>query len=103
MALKVGELYSVLSLDTKGYMKNLNSARLSTEGMSNMLKIGLAGAAVAAGYALYKMARSGLENMKELDNAMKMFQVETGASAAEVEEMRDVVQRLHKTNTDSYE
>lgn len=103
MALKVGELYSVLSLDTKGYMKNLNSARLSTEGMSNMLKIGLAGAAVTAGYALYKMARSGLENMKELDNAMKMFQVETGASAAEVEEMRDVVQRLHKTNTDSYE
>lgn len=103
MALKVGELYSVLSLDTKGYMKNLNSARLSTEGMSNMLKIGLAGAATAAGYALYKMARSGLENMKELDNAMKMFQVETGASAAEVEEMRDVVQRLHKTNTDSYE
>ena len=103
MALKVGELYSTLGLDASKFNQGLKTAEMHTKGMSTMLKVGLAGAAVAAGAALYKMAKTGMENIRQLDDATKKFQVATGASAEAAEKARDTIQKLYRQNTDSYE
>lgn len=103
MALKVGELYSILGLDASKFNQGMKAAEVRTKGMSTMLKVGLAGAAVAAGAALYKMAKTGMENIRQLDDATKKFQVATGASAEAAEKARDTIQKLYRQNTDSYE
>jgi TP901 family phage tail tape measure protein len=102
VALKVGELYSTLELDARKFNQGITAAQTQVKGMSTMLKVGLAGAAVAAGAALYKMAKTGLQNVRELDDAVKQFQVATGASAAEAEKAQRVIQKLYRQNTDSY-
>lgn len=102
VALKVGELYSTLELDARKFNQGIAAAQTQVKGMSTMLKVGLAGAAVAAGAALYKMAKTGLQNVRELDDAVKQFQVATGSSAAEAEKAQKVIQKLYRQNTDSY-
>jgi len=85
VALKVGELYSMLELDARKFNQGITAAQTQVKGMSTLLKVGLAGAAVAAGAALYKMAKTGLDNIRQLDDATKRFQIATGATAAQAE------------------
>lgn len=105
MALKVGELYQTLEIKDQGFDSAMSGAKSKTSSLATML--GPQGALIAAtvgiGAAFVGMAKSGLENMKEIDNAAKDFEVAMGASADEVEEFSNTIQSLHKVNTDSYE
>lgn len=103
MALQVGELYQTLTIDDSGFDKSMKGAEKQSSGLAKILKIGIGGAAVAAGAALVGMAKNGLDNMRELDDATTGFKVATGSSAEEAERFSDTLQKLHKVNTDSYE
>ena len=103
MALKVGELYHVLKLDDRGFNASLKTAGESAKSMSTLMKVGVAGAVAVAGVAIAKMARTGMQDIKDLDNAMKKYQVTTGATAEEAKKASDVIENLHRNNTDSME
>ena len=103
MAVKVGELYQELRLDDKDFNQGMQRAEKQSGGLANALKVGLAGAAIGVGAAFVGMAKTGLDNMKAIDDAAKNFQVSTGASADEAEDFKNTIQELHKVNTDSYE
>ena len=103
MSLKVGELYSTIELRDQQFMDGMKNAEQSGSRLTDILKIGLAGAAGAVGAAFVGMAKTGLDNMRDIDDAMRNFQVQTGASGEEAERFTDTIQDLHKVNTDSYE
>lgn len=66
---------------------------------------GLAGPAVigAVTAAFVGMAKTGFENIKQVEDQMHLFQVATGASAEEAEAFGETIKAMHKVNTDSYE
>jgi len=103
MSVKVGELYGVMRLKDAQFKRQLRGARSRLGGLSKALRIGVAGAAVAAGGALVGMAKSGLDNIREVDKATQNFRAQTGASGDEAERFSDTIRDLHKVNTDSYE
>lgn len=65
----------------------------------------LAGPAVigAVTAAIVGMAKTGFENIKQVEDQMHAFQVATGASAEEAETFGETIKAMHKVNTDSYE
>lgn len=65
----------------------------------------LAGPAVigAVTAAIVGMAKTGFENIKQVEDQMHAFQVATGASGEEAEKFGETIKAMHKVNTDSYE
>lgn len=57
----------------------------------------------AVGAAFVGMAKTGLDNIKQVHTAMQKFRVETGASEEEAQRFSQTIRELHKVNTDSYE
>ena len=103
MALKVGELYTTLEMHKDNFDKGMKKAENRSSGLATALKVGLGGAVAAVGAAFVGMAKTGLDNMRAIDDATKQFQVDTGASAEEAERFAETIQDMHKVNTDSYE
>jgi len=104
MAMKVGELYQEMNLDTSGFISGIKSAKGMSAGlMKNLGKAGLIGTVTAAGAALAGLAREGAQNIQRLEDATQRYRSETGASEEAAKQFRDTVQSLHKQNTDSYE
>ena len=103
MATQVGELYQKLTIKDDEFNQTLGKAKSNTGGLSKMLKVGLAGAAITAGAALAGMAMQGFKNIRELRDATRRYKSEVGATEEEAEHFSDTIQKLHKNNTDSYE
>ena len=103
MGLKVGELYTTLQLRDDQFQSGMANAESRSTRLTGMLKKGVAGAAVAAGTALVGMARTGAQNMRDVEDATQRFRSETGAAEYEAETFSETIQALHKTNTESYE
>ncbi|MGM0437495.1 MAG: phage tail tape measure protein [Bacillota bacterium] len=102
MAVKVGELYQELQLKDDKFNKGMKNAKNKSSMVGKALT-GLAGGAVAGlGAAFVSMAKTGTENMKQIDDATQNFRSETGASQKQAEEFSNTIQKLHKQNTDSY-
>lgn len=90
--------------DASGDMEKQSSKIGSlTDKIGSTIKVGIAAAATAAGAALVSMVKSGVENARDLDKQMSLFASHTGASADEVEKVRNTVKELYKVNEDSYE
>ncbi len=66
---------------------------------------GLAGPAAigAVTAAIVGMAKTGFENIKQVEDQMHAFRVATGASGEEAEKFAETIRAMHKVNTDSYE
>lgn len=112
--LDLGVLGFSLTLDKTGWNKswsetdsdiNKQSSKLKsfTSNIGTTLKVGVAAAAAAAGTAIVAMCKSGIDNARDLDKQMSLFQAHTGATAEETEKVKDVVKDLYKVNEDSYE
>lgn len=112
--LDLGVLGFSLTLDKNDWNKSWSetdsditkqSSKLKTfaDGVGKTLKVGIVTAATAAGTALVAMVKSGVDNARDLDKQMALFASHTGASADEVEKVRNTVKELYKVNEDSYE
>lgn len=116
MALSLGKVFNiqgvinVLSRKAEAELQNFVSEAedAADETDSAFKRIGvsavrLAGPAAigAIGFALAKIGEQALELGVEMQSAMKMFQVETGASAAEAQRFSDVIDSLYRNNTES--
>src|SRR5690554_5018149 len=53
--------------------------------------------------AIVGMAKTGFENIKQVEDQMHAFRVATGASGEEAERFAETIRAMHKVNTDSYE
>lgn len=112
--LDLGVLGFSLTLDKSGWNKSWNetdgdinkqSSKLKsfTSNIGTTLKVGVAAAAAAAGTAIVAMCKSGIDNARDLDKQMSLFQAHTGATGEETGRVKDIVKDLYKVNEDSYE
>ena len=103
MAIKVGDIYGVLRLKDSQFQSGMKTAETRAGRLTRGLKMGVAAGAAAAGAALVRFARTGVRNMRAVDDATNDFRVQTGAAEEEAEKFSSTIQRLHRVNTDSYE
>lgn len=112
--LDLGALGFSLTLDKSGWNKSWadtdkevtqQSGKLKNfaNGIGQTLKVGVAAGAAAAGAAIGAMVKTGIDNARDLDKQMSLFAAHTGASADEIDKVRQTVKELYKVNEDSYE
>ena len=63
--------------------------------------LAIAGAAAAAAAAIGKFTADSVKLVAEVEDSMRQFQVETGASAAEAEAFGESLRELYRSNTDT--
>lgn len=73
------------------------------DGLGTFMKGTIIGVVGAVATAFVGLAKTGLENTQQIQDAMQRFRVETGASEEEAQNFSNTIQALHKQNTDSYE
>lgn len=108
--INLAEYQYTLSLDDSQYTQSMQSAestadkmKTKMESVGGFLKGALTAGLAAAGVAVAAAVKSGVDSAIELDEQMSKFQSSTGATADEVERIRDIAKDLYAVNTDSME
>lgn len=108
--INLAEYQYTLSLDDSQYTQSMQQAETTAdkmktkmESVGGFLKGALTAGLAAAGVAVAAAIKSGVDGAIELDEQMSKFQSSTGATAEEVEKIRDIAKDLYAVNTDSME
>ncbi|WP_300860871.1 phage tail tape measure protein [uncultured Oscillibacter sp.] len=108
--INLAEYQYTLSLDDSQYIQSMQQAesaadkmKTKIESVGGFLKGALTAGLAAAGVAVAAAVKSGVDSAIELDEQMSKFQSSTGATADEVEKIRDIAKDLYAVNTDSME
>lgn len=108
--INLAEYQYTLSLDDSQYTQSMQQAESTADSMKTkmesvggFLKGALTAGLAAAGVAVAAAVKSGVDSAIELDEQMSKFQSSTGATADEVEKIRDIAKDLYAVNTDSME
>lgn len=108
--INLAEYQYTLSLDDSQYNQSMQQAESTADSMKTkmesvggFLKGAFTAGLAAAGVAVAAAVKSGVDNAKDLEEQMSKFKSSTGATADEVEKIRDIAKDLYAVNTDSIE
>ena len=98
MALQVGELYAQLTMDSSPFDKGMDGLKGSLGKMGGLVAGALGGVVLGGVAALGGALVAGVVGANNYQKAMNGLQVETGATAAEMDSMGEAVKNIYARN-----